>query len=67
MTTRSSSLLKTGTHVRVHASVPGWGEALDRYGVIEKVSLPHFKCYVRTQTKAGWLRVEDLIAVRGDQ
>ena len=37
------SLLVAGTHVRVHDGVPGWGEALDRYGVIEKVNLGAFK------------------------
>ncbi len=55
-----------GTHVRVNHAVPDWGEALDRYGVIERVSIPHLMCYVRTKGHAGWIRVEDLVAVRGD-
>lgn len=55
------SLLEAGTYVRVHASVPGWGEVLDRYGVIEKVNLGALKAYVRTKTKAGFVRIEDLI------
>lgn len=61
------SLLEAGTHVRVHDGVPGWGEALDRYGVIAKVNLGALKAYVRTKTKAGYVRIEDLIAVRGDR
>lgn len=61
------SLLVAGTHVRVHDGVPGWGEALERYGVIEKVNLGAFKAHVRTKAKAGYVRIEDLIAVRGDR
>lgn len=61
------SLLEAGTHVRVHDGVPGWGEALDRYGVIEKVYLGALKAYVRTKTKVGFVRIEDLIAVRGER
>lgn len=61
------SLLEVGTHVRVNDAVPGWGEALDRYGVIEKVNLGVLKAYVRTKTKTGFVRIEDLIAVRGER
>lgn len=61
-----NSLLEAGTHVRVLNGVPGWGGALDRYGVIEKVLLGEFKAYVRTETKSGFVRLEDLIAVRGE-
>ena len=61
------SLLESGTHVRVHDAVPGWGEALDRYGVIERVLLGELKAYVRTKTKVGFVRIEDLVAVCGDR
>lgn len=61
------SLLQAGTHVRVHNNAAGWGEALDRYGVIEKVNLGTLKAYVRTKTKAAFVRIEDLIAVREDE
>ena len=60
------SLLEAGTHVRVNDAAPGWGGALDRYGVIEKVSIAHYKCYVRTKTHTGWVRVEDLVSVCGE-
>lgn len=61
------SLLEAGTHVRINDAVPGWGEALDRYAVIERVSLAHLKCFVRNERHKGWVRVEDLVAVRGDR
>lgn len=64
---RHGSLLEAGTHVRVQEGVPGWGEALDRYGVIEKAMLGELKAYVRTKTKAGFVRIEDLVDVRGDR
>ncbi len=60
-------LLQAGTHVRVTGAVEGWGAELDRYGVIEKVNLGALKAYVRTKAKAGYVRIEDLIAVRGDR
>lgn len=60
------SLLVAGTHVRVIDSVPGWGEALDRYGVIEKVNIGAFAAYVRTRAKSGFVRIEDLVAVCGE-
>lgn len=63
---RGGSLLEAGTHVRVIDAIPGWGEALDRFGVIETVSLAHYKCYVRTASHSGWVRVEDLVSVPGD-
>lgn len=63
--TEDGSLLEAGKHVRVSDALPDWGAALDRYGVIEKVSIAHHKCYVRTKAHAGWVRVEDLVAVRG--
>lgn len=60
-------LLEAGTHVRVNDTVPGWGEALDRYGVIEKVNIGALKAYVRTKTKTGFVRIEDLTVVRGER
>jgi hypothetical protein len=61
------SSMTVGTHVYVNLALPGWGEVLDRYGVIEKVAFAHLKFYVRTKLHAGWVRLEDLVAVRGNQ
>jgi len=53
-------MIEVGVSVRINGAVPGWGEVLDRYGVVEKVSIAYFKAFVRSKTNVAWLRIEDI-------
>jgi hypothetical protein len=59
--------IEVGVSVRINGAVPGWGEALDRYGVVEKISIAHFKAFVRSKANAAWLRIEDITRVGRDE
>ena len=60
---RKGSVMEVGAHVRVNAALDGWGEALDRYGTVEKVSSGDLRAFVSTQIHSGWVRLEDLTRV----
>lgn len=57
------NVLKLGADVRVSSAVSGFGGELDRYGVVQIVSLTHLSAFVRTKRYSGWVRLEDLTRV----